>query len=123
MLDVETPDVEGIVIKLLEPLGVRRATKIPNPRPVEFIRVSLTGGSGGFVFDVPSVLVECWAGSTVRAGELARQARSLLIDSRFDVVDWWQVYGIDCAYPAYYPDETSDRYQFPANVRVRRTNN
>ena len=122
MLDVETPDVEGIVIKLLEPLGVRRATKIPNPRPAEFIRVSLTGGSGGLILDVPSVLVECWAGSTVRAGKLARDARSLLIDSRFDVVDWWQVYGIDCAYPAYYPDETSDRYQFPANVRVRRTN-
>ena len=122
MLGVDTPDVEGIVIKLLEPLGVRRATKIPNPRPVEFIRVSLTGGSGGLVLDVPSVLVECWADSTVRAGELARQARSLLIDSQFDVVDWWQVYGIDCAYPAYYPDETSDRYQFPANVRVRRTN-
>ena len=122
MLDVETPDVEGIVIKLLEPLGVRRATKVPRDRPAEFIRVSLTGGSGGLVLDVPSVLVECWAGSTVRAGELARQARSLLIDSRFDVVDGWQVYGIDCAYPAYYPDETSDRYQFPANVRVRRTN-
>ena len=122
MLDVETPDVEGIVIKLLEPLGVRRATKVPRDRPAEFIRVSLTGGSGGLVLDVPSVLVECWAGSTVRAGELARQARSLLIDSRFDVVSGWQVYGVDCAYPTYYQDETSDRYQFPANVRVRRTN-
>ena len=117
-----TPDVEGIVIQLLAPTGVRRATKVPNPRPVEFVRVSVTGGSGGLILDVPSVLVECWAGSTVRAGELAREARSLLIDSRFDVVSGWQVYGIDCAYPAYYPDETSERYQFPANVRVRRTN-
>ena len=121
MLDVETPDVEGIVRQLLLPLGGTVATKVPKDRPAEFIRVSVTGGSGGLVLDVPSVLVECWAGSTVRAGELARQARSLLIDSRFDVVDGWQVYGIDCAYPAYYPDETSERYQFPANVRVRRT--
>lgn len=117
-----TPDVEGIVIQLLAPMGVRSATKVPRERPAELIRVSVTGGSGGLILDVPSVLVECWAGSTVRAGELAREARSLLIDSRFDVVGGWQVYGIDCAYPAYFPDETSDRYQFPCNVRVRRHN-
>lgn len=119
---VDTPDVEALMIRLLKPLGFAVSTKVPAKRDPEFIRVSVTGGDGGFLIDTPTLLVECWSASSVVASEMARKARVALIASRFDVVDGWQVYGIECAYPVYFPDETSDRYQFLCTVRVRRHN-
>jgi len=116
-----TPDIEALLLNVLKPLG-RVSTKIPNPRPDTFIRVSSAGGGGDRFFDDASMLIEAWAPSTVAASELARNARNSLNDARFDVVSGWQLYGIDCAYPVFFPDETSDRYQFLANVRVRRAN-
>lgn len=115
------PDVEAIFIQLLSPLA-KVSTKVPNPRPGTFIRSSLAGGSGDRFFDGPTLLVEAWAPNSVAASQLARDARNLLNEAQFDVVDGWQLYGIDCAYPVFFPDETSDRYQFLANVRVRRAN-
>ena len=119
---VESPDIEVLGLSILRGVAPQVATKVPANRPPEFIRVSVTGGSGDGLFDDAQLLVECWASSTVTASQMARDARNRLLASRFDVVDGWQVYGIDCAYPVYFPDETSERYQFPANVRVRRTN-
>ena len=118
---VDTPDVEALLINLLGG-DVPVSTKVPADRQSEFVRLSVTGGSGDTLLDRPSVLVECWAPSTVSASALARRTRQRLHDSRFAVVDGWQVYGIDCAYPVYFPDETSDRYQFLANVGIRRHN-
>src|SRR5699024_863857 len=118
---VDAPDGEAVPIKLLGGEGPG-STKVPADRQGGFVRLSVTGGSGGVLLDRPSVLVECWAPSTVSACALARRTRQKLHDSRFAVVDGWQVYGIDCAYPVYFPDETSDRYQFLANVGIRRHN-
>ena len=114
-----TPDIEALLLAVLKPLG-RVSTKIPNPRPATFIRVSSAGGSGDRFIDDASMLVEAWAPDTVAASQLARDARNLLNESQFDVISGWQLYGIDCAYPVFFPDEVSDRYQFLANVRVRR---
>ena len=114
-----TPDVEALVLKILQGIG-DVSTKVPNPRPDEFVRVSLAVGSGDDFLDSVSVIVEAWAPTTVRASLLARDARRRLHDARFDVVDGWQIYGINAAYPACYPDEVSERYQFLANLRVRR---
>lgn len=116
-----TPDVEALFLTLLAPLG-RVATKVPNPRPDTFIRVSSAGGDGQRFTDEVSILVEAWAPDTVSASRLAREARNVLHQARFDVVDGWQLYGIDSAYPVNFPDEVSERYQFLANVRVRRAN-
>lgn len=118
----DSPDVEALGLALLSGVAPSVATKVPADRPAEFIRLSLTGGSGDGLFDDAQLLVECWAPSTVKASQMAREARNRLLDARFDVVQGWQVYGIDCAYPVYFPDETSDRYQFPCTVRVRRYN-
>ena len=116
-----TPDIEALFLEILAPVG-RVSTKVPNPRPDTFIRVSLAGGDGERFFDEVSILVEAWAPDTVSASRLARVARHTLHRARFDVVDGWQFYGIDSAYPVYFPDEVSERYQFLANVRVRRAN-
>lgn len=121
MLAAEAPDVEALFIQVLRG-DVPVSTKVPADRKATFVRVSLAGGSGGTLLDRPSVLVECWAPNSVSASTLARRTRQKLNEARFDVVDGWQLYGIDCAYPVYFPDETSDRYQFLASVRVRRHN-
>lgn len=116
-----TPDVEALFLTILKPLA-RVATRIPNPRPDTFIRVSLAGGEGERFFDEASVIVEAFAPTSVAASNLARNARHVLHEARFDAVDGWQFYGIDSAYPVNFPEETSERYQFLANVRVRRAN-
>lgn len=116
-----TPDVEALFLAVLDPLG-RVSTRIPRPRPDTFIRVSLAGGQGERFFDEVSVIVEAFAPTTVGASELARNARHLLHAKEFDVVDGWQFYGIDSAYPVNFPEDVSERYQFLANVRVRRSN-
>src|SRR5699024_12759661 len=118
---VETRHVQALLINLLGG-DVLVSMNVPADRQSEFVRLSVTGGSGGVLLDRPSVLVECWAPPTVSASALAQRTRQKLHDSRFAVVDGWQVYGIDCAYPVYFPDETSDRYQFLANVGIRRHN-
>lgn len=114
-----TPDVEALVLKILAGLGTV-STKVPNPMPDEFVRVSLAGGSGDQFLDDVSLIVEAWAPTTVRASELARTARAALHEARFNVVDGWQIYGVSSAYPACFPDDVSERYQFLTSVRVRR---
>ena len=117
---VQAPDVELLVLTMLKPMGVLASTKVPNPRPKKFIRASLAGGGEVSIFDTPRVLVECWAPTTVEASELARKARLQLQMSQFDVIGEWQIYGINADYPTNFPDEASERYQFLAEIRVRK---
>lgn len=117
---VQTPDVEALALAMLKPMGVPASTKVPTKRPERFIRASLAGGGEYSIFDTPRVLVECWAPTTVAASEIARKARLQLQLSQFDVIAGWQVYGVSADYPTYFPDETSERYQFLAEIRVRK---
>lgn len=103
-------DVEGEMIAALKGAlsGVHVSTRVPNPRPVSHVRVRRVGGTGqNLVQERPMVLVECWAGSSVAAFELAAKCFGVL----------------DAAYcgpgnrpgaPINLPDPNtdSDRYQF-----------
>ena len=117
---VETPDVEALALSILNPMGVHVSTRVPHKRPERFIRASLAGGGEDSIFDTPRILVECFAPSTVDASELARKARLQLQLSQFDVVGDWQLYGVSADYPTYFPDEAAERYQFLAEIRVRK---
>lgn len=117
---VQAPDVELLVLTMLNPMGVNVSTRVPATRPKKFIRASLAGGGEVSIFDTPRVLVECWAPTTVEASELARKARLQLQMSQFDVIGDWQIYGISADYPVNFPDETSERYQFLVTLRVRK---
>ena len=117
---VETPDVEALALTMLNSMGVTVRTRVPATRPKKFIRVSLAGGGEESIFDTPRLLVECWAPTTPEASELARQARLQLQLSQFDVIGGWQIYGVDADYPVNFPDEASERYQFLAEIRVRK---
>lgn len=117
---VQTPDVEALALTMLNSMGVTVSTRVPATRPKKFIRVSLAGGGEESIFDTPRLLVECWAPTTPEASELARQARLQLQLSQFDVISGWQIYGVDADYPVNFPDEASERYQFLAEIRVRK---
>lgn len=74
------PDPEGALVSFItgrfvsgEFAGVKASTKVPTPRPTEFVRVLLIGGyDPTLVTQVCRFAVECWAGGEVRASRLAR---------------------------------------------------
>jgi hypothetical protein len=54
-------------------------SRVPNPRPAEFVRVYRIGGTRRTdVSDEPMLSVECWSDSEERSADLIRQTRALL---------------------------------------------
>ena len=80
---ISFPDPESVVVSFLTArnvsgsfAGVKAFTEVPNPRPVEFVRVLLLGGyQGNLVTDVPRLAVEAWGNSKARAQALAAKCR------------------------------------------------
>lgn len=111
-------DIESEVYVLLDGvLDADVATKVPNPRPDKFVRVTRAGGQGrNLVQSDPRLLIECWAPDSVSALNLARMAYAHL----------WAHYGSSSVWggrasltePVNFPDsETkSPRYQFIATI-------
>jgi hypothetical protein len=102
-------DAEADLVTALSSLSVPVSTKVPNPRPASFIRVTRAGGGRqNIIQERPLLIVECWAGGDVSAFELAQQAWSTLDD----------LYGLgaDLSSPVWFPDveSGSPRYQFTA---------
>lgn len=108
-MTVKPTDIEAHVRSTLLALGDPVVTKVPNPRPSRFIRVSAAGGGrANLVQSRPFVIVECWAADTVAASDLASDA-------------WGRIetaYGPDVpmTMPTDFPDPESGqaRYQFTA---------
>ena len=58
-------DVEAALVSLL---GPDAGTRVPNPRPAEWTRVTRAGGTRlNIVQSRPRILVECWGPSSVAA--------------------------------------------------------
>lgn len=71
-LDAEA--VEGAFYRTV--VSVPVSTKVPNPRPMEFVRAWRTGGVGGNrILDRPMITVTVTAKSSTRALELANLCR------------------------------------------------
>lgn len=114
-------DVEGLLVALLRDAAspVKAYTKVPATRPVEFFWVRRTGGPvTGRVLDQPQVTVTAWAGSSMRALELANVARQVLIDAAkgSNGIHRAQIGGL---YFDPDPDSGVDRYTFTAFLNVR----
>ena len=78
-------DVEGQAVALLKAAlpGVYVATRVPNPRPVQHVRVRRTGGTGiNLVQERPQLLIECWAADSVAAFDLAGDCY-VVLDAEF----------------------------------------
>lgn len=74
-------DIEAaLVAALREVLGVPVATRVPNPRPPRFVRLTRVGGPvRDKVTDRPLIVVEAWdAAGDVAAHDLAAEARARL---------------------------------------------
>lgn len=77
---LEMPDAEALFAAYLRArMGIPVGTTVPDPRPGEFIRLIRSGGiSTALTIDRPILLVEAWADSKTRAGQLATQVRAHL---------------------------------------------
>ncbi len=109
-------------VKSLVPSDVRVATKVPNPRPKKFVRISRIGGSRtNPVTDQATLLFECWAATDVDAEELANLVSDSLpsvIGHWFDgsfVRHWRLTFG-----PVDHPDESGQaRFQFQGELLIK----
>lgn len=102
--------------KLVPPVS----TKIPNPRPVRFIRAWRTGGVAlNRVLEQAQITVTCTAASSVQASDDARAARSALLN---DYTSMPLVRGVEEVSGPYFdpdPDTNEDRYSFTVRVTIR----
>ena len=118
-------DVEALIVAYLDPLlAAKVSTRIPNPRPVELVRVQRIGGTRqNIVQERPLILVECWGASSVSAFTLASQVWGLL-DALDDTTaqDAW-FHAAELSSPVSLPDPStaSPRYQFTASMVVHLT--
>lgn len=117
------PDVEALVVSALntglttygEP-GINASTRVPNPRPAEFVKVISGGGiDETMVSDAVLVTVEGWAGTEARARQLCGLAVAIL-KSQDGQIRGARGFG----YPQNLPDPVTDqvRYTSTGDVRV-----
>ena len=115
------PDAEAVAVAHMPDLGVSMSTKVPNPRPASFVRVTRTGGSRrDLVTDGAQLTFEAWAATDVEASDLAALARSYVYQLAEDQVG--PIRGArDVSAPVSFPDPESGspRYQFTVVVDLR----
>lgn len=119
------PDAEQVVgVFLRSKLGVHVGTKVPNPRPAEFVRAWRSGGAAtSRVLDMPHITVSAWAESSPRAAEIAGAARDALFNESAGMT---LVRGVEEVGGLYFdPDPATgiDRYTFTVQLRVRARHN
>lgn len=116
--------LEQALVGYLVPLvSVPVATRVPNPRPPAFVRVTRVGG--GLVNMAQSqvqVLAECWGETDTLAWGLASLTWSALHDSPLpdSIGRGVEVMAVDVGEPVNFPDTASgvSRYQFLASMTV-----
>lgn len=57
------------------------ASEVPAAIPETFCAVRRTGGNGDRFVDNPQIAVHCWAASDAKAGSLAKNVASLMLES------------------------------------------
>lgn len=92
-------------------LGVPCYAEVPGERPEEFCTVERTGGSAGIGVDRPSVALQLWAPTKLRAQELALAARDAALYRAVEIpqVRSCSVNSGPYSFPD--PDSRSPRYQ------------
>jgi hypothetical protein len=110
--DVEMA-VTDVLVPALDP--VRVCTRIPSPRPAEFVRLFRTGGPAETrVTEAALITVEAWADLESRAVTLLNLARAVLRD-----LDG-QLFGVsEYGGPANLPDPTTSQVRYTASFVVR----
>jgi hypothetical protein len=117
------PDVETLVVSVLNTTfptrgetSLKASTRVPNPRPAEFVKVL---GGGGLdetkVSEAALITIEGWAATEARAFEICELARAILRSQDGDIRG---VRGF--SYPQNLPDPATKqvRYTSTGDVRV-----
>lgn len=123
---IAPPDVEVAVVTLLDAgMTADVATRVPNRRTAEMVRVTSTGGSARNVVQFDArVLVECWGPDETTALDLARKAWALLWGAQDTYLDpTTYATRIESTGPVNFPDPdtTSPRFQFLSTLTVSMT--
>lgn len=97
--------------------AVQVRTRVPNPRPVEFVRAWVNGGAAvNRVLERVQITVDCWGASSVSASALAGTVRHAFLNDPVHAL----VRGVEeVTRPYYAPDESSDRYRATYALMVR----
>jgi len=124
MTTLTFPDVEALVVAYLESrVEARVATRVPDPRPSTFVRVTRVGGGRrDLVTDLPMVLVEAWAPDGPAAQHLGQLCRDAVFDLEQTshggawVRNVSEIGGLQA-----FPDPLTDnpRYQFTVQLQIR----
>lgn len=116
MTTLAPADVEALAHAILPPPA---GTRLPNPRPAEFTRVTRAGGSTvNLVLSAPRLLVECWAPTSTAAFDRAREAWAAFHAIEGTTVAGVWVARVELTEPVNFedPSTTSPRYQFVAQL-------
>lgn len=113
-------DVEAMVLPFIRARadGVTVSTKVPNPRPMTFVRAWANGGAAlNRALERVQITVDVWAPSTTEASELAGVIRHAFLN---DARELRLSRGVEeVTRPYYAPDESSDRYRATYALWVR----
>jgi hypothetical protein len=115
-------DAETMAIAFLKPFAgtTKVGTKLPNPRPKRFVRVSRTGGAAlNRVLERAQLTLTCSAESSVLAERLMSDCREAFLNeySRMPLVR--SVEEITGPYYNPDPDTGEDRYTFTVALTAR----
>lgn len=118
------PDVEAALVERFSALlGVPASTRVPNPRPDSFVRVSRVGGARrDLVTDQPLVVVECWASKEGLASDLGRRALAFVYTLEGADVAGGSIRRVrEVGGLQSFPDPISEspRYQFTVQIDTR----
>lgn len=120
------PDAVLVTIQYLRGVlpDVTSVSRVPNPRPTEFVRVQRLGGiRRNLILDRPRIDVECWSDSEEGAEALCASVRAYVLamaGKRGDTT----VYAVaEVSGPMWLPDSASGqpRYSFAVEFSTRGT--
>lgn len=116
--------LEQALVAYLSSVGAPVSTRVPNPRPASFVRVTRTGGfRSNTGQSQPRILIECWGGSDSAAWALVEKTWPLIAssDEPDQIAPGVEVMSVDdLGEPVNFPDVSSGspRYQFTAQLTV-----
>jgi hypothetical protein len=120
---IQFPDIEGALVGFLKNVNIAASTKVPNPRPAEFVTLRRTGGVRvGPVTDTPLVDFEAYAANDLKAQQLGERVRGLISERTGIAANVYRVGEVGGLANLPDPDTTGSRYVFKAEFRVRGSN-
>ena len=102
------------------------SSRIPNPRPSQFVTLTRIGGlSSDIVVDNPVLVVDAWAATETASHDLLQQVRTALLALPLTQTPTTPVYRVvELSGPAYLPDEGTpndphERHRMTVQVSLR----